>query len=107
MLAIGIGSALCLPAFTVAVMGGVEPDSRGIASGVLNACRQAGGVLGVGIFGSVVAGASFTTGLHAALLMSAVLILVAAIAAALFVASQKRDGLEAGVQAYVDAAVAD
>lgn len=85
MLAVGVGSALSLPSFTVAVMANVPSRRGGIASGVLNACRQAGGVLGVGIFGSFVAGKSFESGMHSALLISAALVAVAGFASILFV----------------------
>jgi MFS transporter, DHA2 family, methylenomycin A resistance protein len=44
---------------------------------VLNATRQTGSVLGVALFGSLVAG-SFMTGLHASLIISTIVLLTAA-----------------------------
>jgi DHA2 family methylenomycin A resistance protein-like MFS transporter len=46
-------------------------DRGGIASGVINAARQAGGVLGVAILGSLVSvPAGFTGGLRAGLVIA-------------------------------------
>src|SRR5262249_40985219 len=54
MMAAGSGMALTMPAATASVMEAAPPDRGGIASGVINAARQAGGVLGVAILGSLV-----------------------------------------------------
>jgi DHA2 family methylenomycin A resistance protein-like MFS transporter len=45
--------SLAMPAMTAVVVGAVGPDRAGIASGVLNAARQAGGALGVAVLGSL------------------------------------------------------
>jgi MFS transporter, DHA2 family, methylenomycin A resistance protein len=64
---------------TGALMGSVDRARSGVASGALNTSRQAGSVLGVAVFGSLVAGqAQFVTGLHAALVISLVVVLGAA-----------------------------
>jgi DHA2 family methylenomycin A resistance protein-like MFS transporter len=69
----GFGMALTMPAATAAVMEAAPPDRGGIASGVVNAARQAGGVLGVALLGSLVSGrAHFTGGLHLGIAASAV-----------------------------------
>jgi DHA2 family methylenomycin A resistance protein-like MFS transporter len=71
--AAGFGMALTMPAATAAVMEAAPPDRGGIASGVVNAARQAGGVLGVALLGSLVSGrAHFTGGLHLGIAASAV-----------------------------------
>jgi MFS transporter, DHA2 family, methylenomycin A resistance protein len=50
--------------------GQTPPDRGGIASGVINAARQAGGVLGVAALGSLVSVSSaFVGGLRAGLLI--------------------------------------
>ena len=54
MIAAGSGMALTMPAATSSVMESAPADRGGIASGVVNAARQAGGVLGVAILGSLV-----------------------------------------------------
>ena len=66
MIAAGSGMALTMPAATSAVMESAPPDRGGIASGVINAARQAGGVLGVAVLGSLVSVSSgFIGGLRA------------------------------------------
>jgi MFS transporter, DHA2 family, methylenomycin A resistance protein len=72
MIAAGSGMALTMPAATAAVMEAAPQDRGGIASGVINAARQAGGVLGVAVLGSLVSvRASFITGLRAGLVIAA------------------------------------
>jgi len=57
----------------------VEKARSGIAAGVLNATRQTGSVLGVALFGSLVASeGAFMAGLHASLVVSAAVLLLAA-----------------------------
>jgi MFS transporter, DHA2 family, methylenomycin A resistance protein len=72
MAAAGFGMALTMPAATAAVIEAAPADRGGIASGVINAARQAGGVLGVALLGSLVhARAAFLPGLHAGLIIAA------------------------------------
>jgi MFS transporter, DHA2 family, methylenomycin A resistance protein len=54
LLLIGAGIGLVVPAMTSALLGTVEKSQSGIASGVLNAARQAGSVVGVALFGTFV-----------------------------------------------------
>ena len=71
--AAGFGMALTMPAATAAVMEAAPPDRGGIASGVVNAARQAGGVLGVALLGTLVsARAGFAGGLHLGIALAAV-----------------------------------
>jgi len=75
------GLGLLVPPLTSALLGSVERSRSGIAAGVLNATRQTGSVLGVALFGSLAGQAgAFMTGLHAALIISAVVLLAAAAA---------------------------
>jgi MFS transporter, DHA2 family, methylenomycin A resistance protein len=68
----GFGMALTMPAATAAVIEAAPADRGGIASGVVNAARQAGGVLGVALLGSLVhARAAFIPGLHTGLIIAA------------------------------------
>jgi MFS transporter, DHA2 family, methylenomycin A resistance protein len=79
MIAAGSGMALTMPAATASVMEAAPPDRGGIASGVVNAARQAGGVLGVAILGSLVsARADFIGGLRAGLVIAAAAFLAGA-----------------------------
>jgi MFS transporter, DHA2 family, methylenomycin A resistance protein len=72
MLAGGSGMALTMPAATSAVMESAPPDRGGIASGVINASRQAGGVLGVAVLGSLVSvPAAFVGGMRIGLVIAA------------------------------------
>jgi DHA2 family methylenomycin A resistance protein-like MFS transporter len=72
MLAAGSGMALTMPAATSAVMESAPPDRGGIASGVINASRQAGGVLGVAVLGSLVSvPAAFVGGMRIGLVIAA------------------------------------
>ncbi|WP_063739766.1 MFS transporter [Pseudonocardia halophobica] len=76
----GFGLGLVVPAMTAALLGSVEPARSGVAAGTLNTARQAGSVLGVGLFGALAA-RGLHTGLHAALLISvAIAVAVAGLA---------------------------
>jgi MFS transporter, DHA2 family, methylenomycin A resistance protein len=78
---IGAGLGLLVPPLTSTLLGSVEKSRSGIAAGVLNATRQTGSVLGVALFGSLVGEAdAFMAGAHAALIISASLLLAAAAA---------------------------
>jgi DHA2 family methylenomycin A resistance protein-like MFS transporter len=75
MVCIGAGLGLLTPAVVAAAMGSV-PDSRaGLASGANNTARQAGGAIGVALFGALAgspgAVGPFLGGLHAAALAGA------------------------------------
>ena len=52
---IGFGMGLIVPAMTAAALGSVAPAQSGIAAGVLNTARQAGGVVGVALTGLLLA----------------------------------------------------
>jgi hypothetical protein len=75
MLVIGIGVGLTVPPMTSALLGTGDKQRSGIASGVLNSARQAGSVIGVSLFGSLITPRErFIPGLHAALWVSSALI---------------------------------
>ncbi|MCW6509766.1 MFS transporter [Lichenifustis flavocetrariae] len=71
----GMGTGI--PAMIGAMLGSVERARSGIASAVSNAARQAGGAMGVAVFGTL-AGPDLVGGLHAAALLSACLLVVMA-----------------------------
>ncbi|MDH2344225.1 MFS transporter [Bradyrhizobium sp. SSUT77] len=78
MIAISGGLGLLVPPLTSTLLGSVEKARSGIAAGVLNATRQTGSVLGVALFGSLVASeGAFMTGLHLSLVVSAAVLLLA------------------------------
>jgi DHA2 family methylenomycin A resistance protein-like MFS transporter len=78
-LLLGFGIGLVVPPMTSAMLGSVERSRSGIASGTLNTARQAGSVVGVALFGTLIASGSFATGAHVALLISVALVAVAAL----------------------------
>ncbi|MDT4740829.1 MFS transporter [Bradyrhizobium sp. WYCCWR 12699] len=81
MIAISGGLGLLVPPLTSTLLGSVDKARSGIAAGVLNATRQTGSVLGVALFGSLIAGTgAFMEGLHVSLIISAAVLLLAAAA---------------------------
>ena len=89
----GIGIALVMTPASAAAMKAVSVDKAGVGSAVLNAFRQVGGSVGIALMGAIVAaqaGASrtpeaFVDGLHAALIVAALIALGGAIVSAVFV----------------------
>jgi DHA2 family methylenomycin A resistance protein-like MFS transporter len=80
LVAIGGGLGLLVPPLTSALLGTVEKARSGVASGVLNAARQTGSVLGVALFGSLVAKTStFMPGTRESLIISALLLSCASV----------------------------
>jgi MFS transporter, DHA2 family, methylenomycin A resistance protein len=77
------GIGLAVPAMTASVLGGVEPSAAGTASALLNTARQAGGAIGVALFGAVVAHQQIAPGLRAAAGISVGLLVIASAIAAL------------------------
>src|SRR6202012_893863 len=73
---IGCGLGLLVPPLTSTLLGSVEKSRSGIAAGVLTATRQTGSVVRVTLFGLLVGRiGAFMTGAHAALVISASLLL--------------------------------
>jgi DHA2 family methylenomycin A resistance protein-like MFS transporter len=71
MIAAGSGMALTMPAATSAVMESAPANRGGIASGVINAARQAGGMLAVAVLGSLMSvRATFIGGLRDGLIVA-------------------------------------
>ena len=77
--AMGVGLGLIVPVMTASLLGSVERSRSGIASGTLNTARQTGSVIGVALFGSLIAGGRLVGGLHVALVIAAGLSLVVAV----------------------------
>jgi MFS transporter, DHA2 family, methylenomycin A resistance protein len=80
----GCGLGALTPAVVTAAVSAAPPDRSGLASGVNNTARQAGGALGIAAYGALagspVRAGHFLTGLHAAGLATCALYAVAAIA---------------------------
>lgn len=73
-IALGAGLGLLVPPLTSMLLGSVDKSRSGIASGVLNAMRQIGSVLGVALFGSLIAMHQLVPGMHGSLIISLVLL---------------------------------
>lgn len=82
LVVIPAGIGLAVPAMTAALLGTVSQSRSGLAAGVLNSVRQAGGAIGVALFGALMSH-NATAGIGHALAIAAVLLTAAAIAAAL------------------------
>ena len=80
---IPFGMGLAVPAMTTTVLATVERRLAGTASAVLNAARQAGGTMGVALFGALVAGDALQIvgGLRIAALASCAMLVAAAMLA--------------------------
>ena len=74
LIPIAFGGVFAVPAMTGLILAAVPPDRAGLASGVLNAFRQVGGALAVAVYGVLVSGSSFITGLRAGLIGAGVLL---------------------------------
>jgi DHA2 family methylenomycin A resistance protein-like MFS transporter len=79
LLGLGVGMGLLTTAVVTAAVGGIPPERAGVASGINNTARQAGGALGVAVLGAVAGepGDRFAEGLHAAGLIAGALWLAA------------------------------
>ena len=84
----GFGCGMTVPAMTTAILNAVPNSQVGVASALLNASRQLGGVLGVAISGSLLGSLSersaFLVGMHTALLLVALLFLLGSAMTAIF-----------------------
>lgn len=94
MLAWGTGIGLLTPAVVAAAIRSVEPTKAGLASGVNNTFRQAGGAIGIAAFGALAgtptAAHSFVAGFRGAGLITAALFVAATIATVITVSSLGR-----------------
>lgn len=79
----GLGCGMTVPAMTTTLLNAVPKSQVGVASALLNASRQLGGVLGVAILGSILGSLSersaFLAGMHLALLLVALLFLMGSV----------------------------
>jgi DHA2 family methylenomycin A resistance protein-like MFS transporter len=78
LVALGTGVGIVVPLMTSELLGSVDRSQSGIASGTLNTMRQTGSVIGVALFGSIVAATGIDSGLHVVLAISAGLLLATA-----------------------------
>lgn len=92
LMLVGMGSAMSVPSITNSMLSSITQHDAGIASGLMASARQLGGVIGVAVFGTLIAHsdrASFSAGMSNAMLLSALALLLC-IAVNLYVARQIR-----------------
>lgn len=92
LMLVGIGSAMSVPSITNSMLSSVTQHDAGIASGLMASARQLGGVIGVAVFGTLIAHsdeASFSYGMSKAMLFSALTLLIC-IGVNLYVSRQTR-----------------
>jgi DHA2 family methylenomycin A resistance protein-like MFS transporter len=80
LLLISLGIGLAVPPMTSALLSTVPRSRSGVASGVLNTVRQAGGAIGVALFGSFTAGDT-VHGVQLAFGLSSLLLVLTAVIA--------------------------
>ncbi len=80
LVVIPLGVGLSVPLMTSALLAPVPRSRSGVASGVLNTVRQAGGGIGVALFGALMAGGG-VAGIRNALMLSEALLVCGAVAA--------------------------
>jgi len=79
---LGGGLGLLVPPMTALLLQSAPPERSGVAAGTLNAMRQTGSLLGIALFGSLIAGrGQFFSGFHAALGISLLVLLMASVLA--------------------------
>ena len=79
LMMIGIGSAIAVPSVTNAMLSSVDKQDAGIASGLMASARQLGGVVGVALFGVMIAHAeeaAFFSGMSNAMWIAALALLL-------------------------------
>lgn len=92
LLILPLGIGLAVPTMTTTLLSTVPQSRSGIASGTLNTVRQAGGALGVALFGSFLAQGAIR-GIQLAFAVSAVIVIVAAIVAMIGVRPPEKTSL--------------
>jgi EmrB/QacA subfamily drug resistance transporter len=96
----GVGMSLTMTPSAAAATRAVPVEKAGVGAGVLNACRQVGGSVGIALMGAIMAAqltdppttASFLRGFEHALLTAAGIAFAGAIVAALLVRPHDRSG---------------
>ena len=78
LMLVGIGSAVSVPSITNSMLAAVSKHDAGMASGLMASARQMGGVIGIALFGALIASADtalFMHGMSNAMLVSFVSLL--------------------------------
>jgi MFS transporter, DHA2 family, methylenomycin A resistance protein len=91
LIPVGVGLGFTIPSMTAMLLEALPASKAGLAAGVLNSGRQAGGTVAVAVLGRLVA-RSFSPGLRDSLLILAALLTVTAVAATRLPGSGGRQG---------------
>ncbi|MER8001636.1 MFS transporter [Streptomyces sp. NPDC095613] len=91
LIPVGMAGPLVMPPTTALLLEHVPAEQTGTAGGVFNTSRQIGGALAVAVFGALIsAPAGFQHGLRVSLVLTAVIALLAALAAGRLGAARRR-----------------
>jgi DHA2 family methylenomycin A resistance protein-like MFS transporter len=74
LIIVGIGSASTVPSMNNSMLAAVSQHDAGIASGLMSSARQAGGIVGVAVFGILISSTNrtaFSAGMTASMLICA------------------------------------
>ncbi len=80
MAVVGLAGPAIMPTTMGRLLSHVPDEQAGTASGIFNTSRQAGGALGVAVFGALLGHGSFHDGMQASLLLAALVAAIAALA---------------------------
>ncbi|NVL26293.1 MFS transporter [Pseudomonas syringae pv. actinidiae] len=64
LMLVGMGSAMSVPSITNSMLSSVTKHDAGVASGLMASARQLGGVIGVAVFGTMIASTDIATFSH-------------------------------------------
>ena len=77
MLLMGFGMSFIAPATIAAAMSTASPAQGGVISGIINAVRQSGSLMGIAILGSLIGSQNFiAAGMHTGFIITAILYLI-------------------------------
>jgi DHA2 family methylenomycin A resistance protein-like MFS transporter len=82
LVALGGGAGIVVPLVTAELLGSVDRRHSGVAAATLNSSRQTGSVVGVALFGALIASSSLVAGAGLALVISVGALIAAGAAAA-------------------------
>ena len=78
MLALGFGMSSIAPATVSAAMASASKAQSGVVSGIINAVRQSGSLMGVAVLGSIIGlkHEMFTYGMHISFIVAAIAFII-------------------------------
>lgn len=98
LMMVGIGSAMSVPSITNSMLASVSQHDAGMASGLLASARQLGGVIGVALFGTMIAHtdlANFSSGMAHGMWLSVFCLLLCIVVKLLVLGRRGREQVKA------------